>query len=66
MILARRRHCITRCTLAGLMSRANSANVITWKNLSAVSQDPVTVRPGSHLIGLAQLSCNRKFDFCCV
>ena len=30
-------HCITRCTLAGLMSRADPVNAITRKNLSPVS-----------------------------
>ena len=32
--------CITRCTLPGLMSRADPANVVTWKNLSPASRDP--------------------------
>ena len=51
-------HCITRCTLAALMSWADAANAITWKNFSPVSQDPV-----SRLTGLARLSCNREVDF---
>ena len=30
---------ITRCTLAGLVGRADPANAITWKNFSPVSRD---------------------------
>ena len=51
------------CTLAGLLSRADPANAITWKNLSPVSQDPDTVILGSRLTGLARLSCNRELIF---
>ena len=57
---------ITRCTLAGLMGRADPANAITWKNFSPVSRDPGTAIPRSRLTGLARLSCNREVDFCCV
>ena len=53
---------ITRCTLAGLMGRADPANAITWKIFSPVSRDPGT----AILTGLARLSCNREVDFCCV
>ena len=47
----------------GLMSRAGSANAITWKNPSPVREDPGTEIPGSRLTGLARLSCNREVDF---
>ena len=57
---------ITRCTLAGFMGRADPANAITWKNFTPVSRDPGTAILGSRLTGLAQLSCNREVDFCCV
>ena len=59
-------HCITRCTLTGLRSRADLANTITRKNLSPVNRDPGTTIPGSRLTGLAWLSRNNKVDFCCV
>ena len=57
---------ITRCTLAGLMGRADPANAITWKIFSPVSRDPGTAILGSRLTGLARLSCNREVEFCCV
>ena len=57
---------ITRCTLAGLVGRADPANGITWKNFSPVSRDPGTTIPRSRLTGLARLSCNREVEFCCV
>ena len=57
-------YCIIPCTLAGLMSRADPANAITWKNLSPVSRNPGTAIPGSRLTG--RLSCNCEVDFCCV
>ena len=47
---------ITRCTLAGLMGRADPANAITWKNFSPVSRDPGTAILGSRLTGLGPVS----------
>ena len=40
---------ITRCTLAGLMGRADPANAITWKNFSQVSRDPGTAIPANQV-----------------
>ena len=57
-------YCIIPCTLAGLMSRTDAANAITWKNLSPVSRNPGTAILGSRLTG--RLSCNCEVDFCCV
>ena len=57
---------MTRCTLAGLMGRADPANAITWKIFSPASRDPGTAILGSRLTGLARLSCNHELDFCCV
>ena len=47
---------ITRCTLAGLMGRADPANAITWKKFSPVSRDPGTAIPGSRLTGQGHVS----------
>ena len=56
----------SRCTLAGLMSRAGPANAVTWKNLSPVSRYPGSAILGSRLTGLVRLSCIREVDFCYV
>ena len=45
---------VTWTFISGLMTRADPANKVTWKNLSQVSQDPGTVMPGSWLTGLAR------------
>ena len=55
---------ITRCTLAGSMTRADPADAITWKNLIPASREPGTAIPGSRLKGPARLLC--EAEFCCV
>ena len=44
-------------------SPGRPASVITWK---ISTRDPGITILGSHLTGLARLSCNRKVDVCCV
>ena len=48
--------------LAGLVSRDDLANTVTWKSLSPVSRDPSTMIPGSRLTGLIFVVVNKRAE----